>query len=201
MIRNKMLEKYKIRGKYYHIIVDGTGLATSKKKYNKNCLVKNKTDKRGKEYQEYSTYVLEAKMIIGDMVFSIGSEFVENESESVNKQDCEAKAFKRLANKIKKEYPRLRIIISGDALYASKPVMEICKENKWKYIIRFKEGSIPTLYKEYETIVATDNESKIENYEFVTKLDYQENKTNIIKYKDEKKRNRVCIYDRLKYNK
>ena len=201
MIRNKMLEKYKIRGKYYHIIVDGTGLATSKKKYNKNCLVKNKTDKRGKEYQEYSTYVLEAKMIIGDMVFSIGSEFVENESESVNKQDCEAKAFKRLANKIKKEYPRLRIIISEDALYASKPVMEICKENKWKYIIRFKEGSIPTLYKEYETIVATDNESKIENYEFVTKLDYQENKTNIIKYKDEKKRNRVCIYDRLKYNK
>ena len=86
-------------------------------------------------------------------------------------------------------------------MYASKPVMEICKENKWKYIIRFKEGSIPTLYKEYETIVATDNESKIENYEFVTKLDYQENKINIIKYKDEKKRNRVCIYDRLKYNK
>ena len=201
MIRNKMLEKYKIRGKYYHIIVDGTGLATSKKKYNKNCLVKNKTDKRGKEYQEYSTYVLETKLVIGDMVFSIGSEFVKNESESVNKQDCETKAFKRLANKIKKEYPRLRIIISGDALYASKPVMEICKENKWKYIIRFKEGSIPTLYKEYETIVATDNESKIENYEFVTKLDYQENKTNIIKYKDEKKRSRVCIYDRLKYNK
>ena len=134
-------------------------------------------------------------------VFSIGSEFVENEEENVDKQDCEINAFKRLANKIKKEYPRLRIIISGDALYASKPVMEICKENKWKYIIRFKEGSIPTLYKEYETIVATDNESKIENYEFVTKLDYQGNKTNIIKYKDEKKRNRVCICDRLKYNK
>lgn len=38
MIRNKMLEKYKIRGQYYHVIVDGTGLETSKKKYNKNCL-------------------------------------------------------------------------------------------------------------------------------------------------------------------
>ena len=201
MIRNKMLEKYKIRGQYYHIIVDGTGLATSRKKYNKNCLVKNKTDKRGKEYQEYSTYVLEAKLVIRDMVFSIGSEFVENESENVNKQDCETKAFKRLANKIKKEYPRLRIIISGDALYASKPVMDICKENNWKYIIRFKEGAIPTLYKEYETIVATDNESKIEDYDFVIKVDYQEEKTNIIKYKDEKKRNRVCIYDRFKYNK
>ena len=45
-IRNKMLKKYNIRGKYYHIVVDGTGLATSKKKYNANCLVKNKTDKK-----------------------------------------------------------------------------------------------------------------------------------------------------------
>lgn len=187
MIRGKMLEKYKIRGKYYHVIVDGTGLATSRNKYNKNCLIRNKTDKNGKEYQEYSTYVLEAKLVVGDMVFSIGSEFVENEDEKVNKQDCETKAFKRLANKIKKEYPRLRIIISGDALYASKPVMDICKEKGWKYIIRFKEGSIPTLYKEFETIVQTDNESRIKNYEYVTELDYQENKTNIIKYTEPKK--------------
>ncbi len=188
MIRNKMLDKYKIRGQYYHIIVDGTGLATSRKKYNKNCLAKNKTDKNGNEYQEYSTYVLEAKLVIGDMVFSIGSEFVENEEENVDKQDCETAAFKRLAEKIKKEYPRLRIIISGDALYASKPVMDICKEKGWKYIIRFKEGAIPTLYKEFETVVKIENESKIENYEYVTKLDYKEEKTNIIRYTDKKKK-------------
>ena len=201
MIRNKMLDKYKIREKYYHIVVDGTGLATSRKKYNKNCLVKNKTNKKGEEYEEYSTYVLEAKLVIGEMVFSIGSEFVENETEDVSKQDCEIKAFKRLAEKIKKEYPRLKIIISGDALYANKPVMDICKKNGWKYIIRFKEGSIPTLYKEFETIVRRENESKIENYEYVTKLDYGENKTNIIKYREEKKRNRICIYDRFSNNK
>ena len=199
MIRNKMLSKFKIRGQYYHIIVDGTGLATSRKKYNENCLIKNKTDKNGKEYQEYSTYVLEAKLVIGDMVFSIGSEFVENESENVDKQDCETKAFKRLANKIKKEYPRLRVIISGDALYASKPVMYICKQNKWKYIIRFKEGAIPTLYREFETIVKTDNESKLEKYQSVTKLEYQEHKTNVIKYTEERKRNRICVYYRFKY--
>ena len=187
MIRNKMLDRFKIRGQYYHIIVDGTGLATSRKKYNENCLVKNKTDKKGKEYKEYSTYVLEAKLVIGEMVFSIGSEFVENEAENVGKQDCEIKAFKRLAKKIKKEYPRLKIIISGDALYANKPVMDICKENGWKYIIRFKEGAIPTLYKEFETIVKRYNESKIKNYSYVTKIDYQEEKTNIIKYKEYKK--------------
>lgn len=193
LIRGKMIQKYKIRDKYYHIIVDGTGLATSRKKYNENCLVKNKTDKNGKEYQEYGTYVLEAKLVVGEMVFSIGSEFVENVNENETKQDCETKAFKRLAEKIKKEYPKLKIIISGDALYANKPVLDICKEKGWKYIIRFKEGAIPSLYNEFEMVVAKANESTIKNYEYVTGLDYQEKKVNIIKYTD-KKRGTEFVY-------
>ena len=193
MIRNKMLEKYKIRGKYYYIVVDGTGLATSRKRYNENCLVKNKTDKNGNEYQEYSTYVLEAKLVVGEMVFSIGSEFVENESEDVSKQDCEINAFKRLSDKIKETYPRLKIIIGADALYASKPIMDICKEKEWKYIIRFKEGRIPTLYNEFKTVVEKNNESNKENYEYVTKLDYQEEKVNIIKHID-KVKNTEFVY-------
>ena len=184
LIRSKMLEKYKIRNKYYHIVVDGTGLATSRKKYNENCLVKNKTDKNGNEYQEYSTYVLEAKLVVGEMVFSIGSEFVENTEDNITKQDCEIKAFKRLAKKIKKEYPKLRIIIGADALYAKRTIMDICKENEWKYIIRFKEGTIPTLYKEFETVVEKENESNKSNYEYVTNIDYEYNKINIIKHTD-----------------
>lgn len=188
MIRNKMFNSFKIRDKYYHVVVDGTGLATSRKKYNQNCLVKNKHDKNGNEYQEYSTYVLEAKLVVGEMVFSIGSEFVENEQENVSKQDCEINAFKRLAKKIKTSYPRLKIIIGADALYASKSIMDICKENKWKYVIRFKEGRIPTLYNEFKTVVEKNNESKKENYEYVTKLDYQEEKINIIKYTENEKK-------------
>ena len=186
LIRVKIIQRYKIRERYYHIVIDGTGLATSRKKYNENCLVKNKTDKNGKEYQEYSTYVLEAKLIVREMVFSIGREFVENTEKKESKQDCEIKAFKRLAKKIKKIYPKLRILISGDALYASKSVLEICKENDWKYIIRFKEGSIPSLYNEFKTVVAKANESNKKEYEYVTKLDYQEEKVNVIKYTDRK---------------
>ena len=184
MIRGKIIQKYKVRDKYYHIIVDGTGLATSRNKYNENCIIKNKTDKNGKEYQEYSTYVLEAKLVVGEMVFSIGSEFVENIDGNETKQDCEIKAFKRLAKRIKDQYPKLKILISGDALYACKPVIDICKENGWKYIIRFKEGSIPSLYKEFETVVARANESIIEGYDYVTGLDYQEEKINVIRYTD-----------------
>ncbi len=217
LIRGKIVNKFLVRDKYYHIIVDGTGLATSRKKYNTNCLVKNKTDKNGNKYQEYSTYVLEAKLVVGEMVFSIGSEFVENIdnqkfiirkiktykkmeerkykkakngkknlSYAKYKQDCEMKAFVRLAENIKKQYPRLKILISGDALYANKTVLDTCKEYGWNYIIRFKEGAIPTLYKEFEQIVKSDNESNKANYEFVTKLDYNDYKINIIRYKETK---------------
>ena len=193
LIRGKIIQKYKIRDKYYHIVVDGTGLATSRKRYNENCLVKNKTDKNGNEYQEYSTYVLEAKLIVGEMVFSIGSEFIENTEKNESKQDCEIRAFNRLAEKIKREYPKLKILISGDALYANKSIIDICKQNDWKYIIRFKKGSIPSLYEEFETVVAKENESNKSNYEFVTGLDYEEEKINVIKYTDVKK-NTEFIY-------
>ena len=217
LIRGKIIKKFLVRDKYYHIIVDGTGLATSKKKYNNNCLVKNRTDKNGNKYQECSTYVLEAKLVVGDMVFSIGSEFVENKnstkfiirkiktykknqkikykrrkedkkniSYAKYKQDCEIKAFKRLTEKIKKEYPRLRILISGDALYANKTVLEICKKNNWKYLIRYKEGAIPTLYEEFRKIVKENNESKKAKYEFVTQIDYDDYKTNIMRYRETK---------------
>ena len=215
LIRGKILTKFLVRDKYYHIIVDGTGLATSRKRYNKNCLVKNKIDKNGNKYQEYSTYVLEAKLVVGNMVFSIGSEFVENsnnknfihrkiskykkiEKKTYNKkenkrknlsyqkykQDCEIKAFERLAKKIKKNYPRLNILISGDALYANQKVIDICMKNKWKYIIRLKEGAIPTLYKEFEKIVSGENECKVDKYEFVTKIAYKDYETNVIRHKD-----------------
>ena len=195
MIRNKMLDKFRIRDRYFHIVIDGTGLATSRKKYNENCLVKNKTDKNGNKYQEYSTYVLEAKIVVGNMVFSIGREFVENKEyiEKMNsdkneksKQDCEINAFKRLVKKIKSNYPRLPIVISGDALYANTSVLEICKEYGWKYIIRFKEGSIPTLFNDFEGIVKKENESKKEKYEIVTNVEYNEYKINVIRYTEEK---------------
>lgn len=56
----------------------------------------------------YMHHVLEAKLVVGDMVLSIGSEFIENESEDVSKQDCELNAFHRLAKKLAQNQRRLR---------------------------------------------------------------------------------------------
>lgn len=55
----------------------------------------------------------EAKLVVGDMVLSIGTEFIENESEDVKKQDCELKAFYRLAEKIKQDISLTSYLNSG----------------------------------------------------------------------------------------
>lgn len=98
LIRKKSFNDAKFLGKYWMIIIDGTGLFYFKKKH------------------------------------------------------CEQNAFKRLAKKLKKEFPRLPICILGDSLYASEPVFDICKNNNWAYLIRYKDGSIPSIAAEFKTI-------------------------------------------------
>ena len=43
-----------------------------------------------------------------------------------------------MAERIHKEYPKYRFIITGDALYACEPMINICKDNHWDYIFNFK---------------------------------------------------------------
>lgn len=77
----------------------------------------------------YHCDVLEAKIVLGEsLVVSICSEFIENNGEDAErqkqmgederKQDCETKAFKRLAGKLKKAFPGLPVILLADSLYA-----------------------------------------------------------------------------------
>lgn len=145
LIRSKMFDKYRFKNKYFQIVVDGTCMMTFKKIHCKHCLKKVYNRGEENEYTIYYHYVLEAKLVVGKIVISIDSEFIENEDENVEKQDCEMRAFYRMAERIKKEYPKLPIIISGDALYACEPVMNKCKENKWGYILRFKKDRLKAL--------------------------------------------------------
>ena len=145
LIRSKMFDKYRYKGKYFQIVIDGTGITSFKERHCKHCLKKTYNKGEENEYSIYYHYVLEAKLVVGDIVISLDSEFVENEDENVEKQDCEIKAFYRMAKRIKKEYPKLPIVITGDALYACEPVIKRCKENKWEYIIRLKKDRLKAL--------------------------------------------------------
>ncbi|MDC3414218.1 hypothetical protein NC797_13020 [Aquibacillus sp. 3ASR75-11] len=136
LLKKRSLEKYRINEKYWGVIIDGTGLFSFDEKHCEHCLRREYRDENGEVKKTvYMHHVLEAKLVVGDMVLSIASEFIENESEDVKKQDCELKAFYRLAEKLKKIFKRLPICILGDSLYTCEGVFDICEENKWKYML------------------------------------------------------------------
>lgn len=140
LIRGKQFHRNRLLGKYWRVILDGTGLFYFKEKHCENCLCTTKKTEEGKTVKMYYHKVLEAKIVLSDQVIvSLGTEFIENETENVSKQDCEINAAKRLFKKIKKDYPKLPICIQGDALYATEPFMKLCREKyHWEYLFTQK---------------------------------------------------------------
>lgn len=157
LLRGKQFYRGRLLGRYWRVILDGTGLFCFKERHCEHCLSTTYTDKAGKKKKYYYHKVLEAKVILGDgLVVSLGTEFIENEKEDIEKQDCEINAAKRLLERLKKEYPRLPICIQGDALYAVEPMMELCRKNKWSYIFTQKETRQRTVGEDYKDLGKED---------------------------------------------
>jgi hypothetical protein len=87
------------------------------------------------------------------LVFSLLTEFIENPGEFPKKQDCELKAFYRLAERLKQRFPRLPICLLMDGLYAGGPTFALCDKYRWKYIIVLQEGDLSTVHQEFEALM------------------------------------------------
>ena len=163
LIKGKQFHRNRLLGKYWRVILDGTGLFYFKEKHCANCLCTEKQTPDGKKRKLYYHKVLEAKIVLSDqVVISLGTEFIENETENVTKQDCELNAAKRLLKKIKKDYPRLPICIQGDALYATENFMNLCRETyHWEYIFTQKGTRQKNLDECYEWIKKGEGTEKI----------------------------------------
>ena len=162
LIRGKQFNRNRLLGKYWRVILDGTGLFYFKEKHCDNCLCTEKQLADGKKIKLYYHKVLEAKIVLSDsIVISLGTEFIENEKEDVSKQDCEINAAKRLMEKIKKDYPRLPICMQGDALYAAETIMQLCRENyHWEYLFTQKATRQKLLDESFEWIKSGDGAEK-----------------------------------------
>lgn len=194
LIRSKMLDKYRFNG-LFHVVIDGTGLYSTRVNLGEQAITKIYNKDEENEYTLYSYYALEAKIVCGNMTFSLATEFVENETytdengntyRKFDKQDCELKASYRLLEKIKKRFPKLPIVIGGDALYLGRPFLELCDKYNFEYIIRYKETDAPTIKRNFDEIKIID-----ENYQYQNEIifgDLKDNKfytLNVISY-DEK---------------
>ena len=145
--RMRVLEYARLQD-HYLIAIDATGLWSWSKRHCDACLHQTHNG-----VTTYYHLVLEAKLITPEgMAFSVGSEFVENLDPQADKQDCEHAAIPRLLATLKSLFPRLPICLLFDALYANQTVLRLCRDNGWPWIITFKEGALPTAFREFHTL-------------------------------------------------
>lgn len=164
LVKTKKFRNYLIH-KRYVIAIDGTQKFMRTEKWSEECLERH----IGKDKQEqYYVYVLEAVVIMDQgITLPLMSEFLSNESYrevSSQKQDCERKAFYRFAQRIKKRFPKLKISVTMDGLYACGPVIRTCRDNGWDFMLVFKEGSMKDTWREAMGLIRLTPENILKRY-------------------------------------
>jgi hypothetical protein len=165
LIRKKTFKDL-LHKKRYLVAVDGTQKYVMDECWDERYLRRKIQGKDG-EYQYYA-YVLEAVLLFSNgMVLPLMSVFLENSAELEKiandeewKQDCELKAFHRLAKRLKRQFPKLPLTLLLDGLYANGPVMEACLKNKWKFMIVLKDGSLPCVWQEVKGLMRLDTQGE-----------------------------------------
>jgi len=163
LLRRKKFQQFLVR-KQYLVAIDGTQKYVLRTRWDERYPYRKSQD--GTEH--YYAYVLEAVLVCSNgMVLPLLSEFLENsaelaaaENEEQWKQDCELKAFYRLAQRLKREFPRLRITLLLDGLYANGPVMQLCRQYKWGFMIVLREGSLISVWEEVNALMRLDKRSE-----------------------------------------
>ena len=185
LIRSKMFDKYRFNGSF-QLLFDGTGLSSHNYNLNNNCLERKHKDGKISYYK----YVLECKLVVSNIIISLDSEFIENEKMLTDKQkqDCETNAFKRMIKRIKKNYPKYKFIITGDGLYATTPIIKICKKYKWNYIFNLKPDRLKEINETFEDNINYQNETNHQNYYLSTDIKYKGISLSAFKYIETKKK-------------
>ncbi len=134
----------------YPIALDGS------QKYTYDFLGAEECQRReinGKE--QYYCSSLEASLAFRNgMVIPVATEFLDYVEGDVNtdKQDCELKAFNRLAEKLKGFFPRLKFMVLLDGLYPNGKIFELCRKYKWQYMLVLQDTSLKSVWEEFEAL-------------------------------------------------
>jgi hypothetical protein len=184
LIRMRVLDEARVQGRLV-AGADGSGYLVFRGQHCPHCL----TQKCG-EATLYCHKVLEAKILgPAQTVLSLGTEFIDNQDlvdspantgERQRKQDCELKASRRLLRGVRADFPQLQLCLSLDALYACGAGFQLGKDFRVSLVIVFKEGSIPTLWQEFQALLRLCPANRLEvsedgwrhQYRWVDELPY-----------------------------
>jgi hypothetical protein len=194
LIDRKVLYPWRLLDAYYVVALDATGTLTFSERHCPHCLTKTL---HGQTF--YYHNVLQASIVtpVG-LVFPLMTEFIENPDEDPDatnekkKQDCELKAFYRLAPRLAKRFPRLPIAWAMDGLYAVGPVFEICNRRGWKFLISLSDEQLTSVNEEFHALCAMHPEhSRVRNAGQGGAIHQAFRWANDIEYRDTAKRTHV----------
>ena len=156
-IRMKALDDARL-GPRFVAALDGTGWLSLTERHCPHCIERKVNGKT-----VYLHQVLEAKLVTpSGMALSLATEFIENPagepdkpyaSEEERKQDCELKAFARLAPALRKAHPQLPLLITSDSLYGCGPAIQTARDHRLSFIFVFKSGRTPALWTEFQALL------------------------------------------------
>jgi hypothetical protein len=186
LLRMKALDAARLLGRPV-LLIDATGLLCFHRRHCPHCLAQ-----RHGQQTLYLHHVLEAKVLgPAGVVVSLDSEFIDNadagdvrgRSAAEVKQDCELKALHRLLPRIKKAYPQLAFVLALDSLYGCGPVFALAAQFGWSYVVTFKEGRTPALWREFRALLPQCPENflqrrwgdgRVQEFRWVTQLAYED---------------------------
>lgn len=145
--RGKVLEKMVFYEGHYLIAGDGTGYFSSNTVRCENCLIKT-SSKNGITYyhQMYSMAIVKP----GEKgVIPLTPEPIIKQDGN-SKNDCERNASKRALERLRREHPHLRIILTEDGLASNAPHIRDLTELNIRFLIIANEGDHKFLFKHVE---------------------------------------------------
>ncbi len=181
LIRAKKFVRYLVDNRY-PIAIDGSQKVVRNVLWSEECL-EREVGKGDDSKTQYYVYVLEASLAFANgMTIPLMSEILSyTEGDTGNdKQDCEQKAFKRLAKRLKAEFGHLSIMVLLDGLYPNGPIMELCSKNKWDFMIVLQDKSLKSVWEEYKGLKKLETKNyfsttwgnRIQRFEWVNGIEY-----------------------------
>jgi hypothetical protein len=142
LIERRTFDLARLLGSWYVLFFDGTVQEKCRKDFEEGG---KSGGKGGSAYR----YVLQCGILgPGNTFFPFMHEHVDMHDPHTQKEDCELKAFFRLAPRIKERFPRMRFCIVGDALFCTEGIAKLCSQYGWKFMLTCKEGRQPSLWDE-----------------------------------------------------
>ena len=181
LIRKKKFRNYMVN-KGFLIAVDGTQSFYRDYQWDEKCL--ERTVGKDEKTQQFYVYILDSVIVLNNgITLPFISEFLKNEDyvKGVSKQDCERKAFQRMAKRLKSVFRKTPVTIVLDGLYACGPIISICRKYGWDFMMVLKEDGLSELWNEALglMVLETDNRLKVmwgdreQNYCWANDIEYE----------------------------